>query len=107
MKRDEHIGAVFDALADPTRRRVVRHLTEHGPATPTEIAEHVPVSRQAISKHLAALGDAGLVAVVRDGREARYRLTPAPLTDAMRWMADTGAEWDDRLEALQRHLRKG
>jgi DNA-binding transcriptional ArsR family regulator len=96
--------AVFSALSDPTRRRVIRALSEEGPVTATELAERIPVSRQAIAKHLASLEDAGLVASSVDGRSRRFRLTPGPMREAMGWMADVGAEWDDRLEALRRHL---
>ena len=98
------VDAVFTALSDPTRRRVMRLLSTDGPVTATELAERIPVSRQAIVKHLTALEDAGLVASSVDGRHRRFRLTPGPMRDAMGWMADVGAEWDDRLEALRRHL---
>lgn len=57
-----------------------------------------------MAKHLGALADAGLVEPARQGREARYRLTPAPFEAAALWMAALGAEWDRRLEALQSHL---
>jgi DNA-binding transcriptional ArsR family regulator len=105
-RKDERAGAVFAALSDPTRREVVRYLTAHGPSTPTELAAHIPVTRQAISKHLVALGDAGLVSMERAGREAVYRLTPAPLAHAMSWMADAGAAWDERIDALRDYLRR-
>jgi DNA-binding transcriptional ArsR family regulator len=67
----------------------------------------MPVSRQAVVKHMQALADAGLVTGERIGREQRYQLTPAPFTDAMAWMADVGAAWDTRLARLQRRLAKG
>ena len=73
--RERGVDAVFQALADPTRRAVVRLLSD-GPGTATEIADRLPVSRQAVSKHLAALDEAGLVTGERTGREVRYRLTP-------------------------------
>jgi DNA-binding transcriptional ArsR family regulator len=98
------VDAVFAALSDPTRRDVVRYLSEEGPVTATELAERIPVSRQAIAKHLSALEDAGLVASSVEGRSRRFRLTPGPMREAMGWMADVGAEWDDRLDALKRHL---
>jgi DNA-binding transcriptional ArsR family regulator len=97
------VDSVFAALSDPTRRQVMRCLAE-GPTTATELAGRVPVSRQAIAKHLGALEEAGLVASDLDGRARRYRLTPGPLTDAMTWMAEVGGEWDRRLAALRRHL---
>jgi ArsR family transcriptional regulator, cadmium/lead-responsive transcriptional repressor len=95
---------VFDALADPTRREVVRLLAERGEATASALAADLPVSRQAVAKHLGVLRDAGLAEVERSGREARYRFTPAPMLDAAAWMADTGARWDRRLARLQRTL---
>ena len=89
-------GAVFGALADPTRRYVVRCLAEGGPVTATELAERLPITRQAVTKHLAALHDAGLVERAKEGRETRYRLTPDPFTDAMRWLPVVGAGWARR-----------
>jgi DNA-binding transcriptional ArsR family regulator len=100
----DRAGPVFAALADPTRRDVVGYLATHGDATATELAGVLPVTRQAVSKHLAALGAAGLVERRKAGREARYSLTPEPLGDAAAWMADVGAQWDERLAALGRHL---
>ena len=97
-------GRVFDALADPNRRYVLEALAERETATATELAAELPVTRQAVSKHLAALNEAGLVESRREGRETRYELTPAPLGAAMDWMASGGAEWDARLAALRRHL---
>jgi DNA-binding transcriptional ArsR family regulator len=97
-------GPVFEALGDPTRRQVVRRLAEGGPASATQLAAELPVSRQAVAKHLAALEDAGLVEGEREGRERRFRLTPAPLSEAAAWMADVGAEWDRRLHRLRRRL---
>jgi DNA-binding transcriptional ArsR family regulator len=96
--------AVFAALADPTRRRLIAELGSRGSATATELAADLPVTRQAVAKHLGALSSAGLVDGRRRGRETRYTLTPRPLADAARWMAEVGAQWDDRLEALRRHL---
>lgn len=104
MRRDP--GFVFDALGDPTRREVVLHLGHLGSATPTQLTRCVPVSRQAISKHLAALERAGLVTFERRGRETVYRLTPRPLEDAVSWMAQVGADWDARLAALRSQLKR-
>lgn len=93
-------GAVFDALADPTRRAVLRNVAERGPLTATELAADLPVTRQAVAKHLAVLRDAGLVEPARDGRELRYSATPAPMVEASGWLERTGAAWDGRLARL-------
>jgi DNA-binding transcriptional ArsR family regulator len=97
---DDRIGAVFAALADPTRRQVVQSLSQQPGLTASSLAGDLPMTRQAVTKHLAALDRAGLVEGRREGREMRYSLTPAPLADAMRWMDDVGAQWDARLAKL-------
>lgn len=95
------MDAVFSALSDPTRRAVIRSLSDDGPSSVTELAARLPVSRQAIAKHLDALETAGLVSATTAGRSRRYRLTPRPMAEAMAWMADVGAQWDERLESLR------
>ena len=97
---------VFDALADPTRRRMLSVLGERETATATELAAGLPITRQAVAKHLAALAAAGLVEPTREGREVRYRLTPEPLSGAMAWMATVGGRWDTRLEDLRRRMEE-
>jgi DNA-binding transcriptional ArsR family regulator len=103
---DDRVDAVFSALSDPTRRAVIRSLSDGGPATLARLAEKLPVTRQAVSKHLAALEQAGLVTATAAGRRRTYRLTPGPLTEAMGWMVDVGAEWDSRLDALRRYVER-
>ncbi|HEV3227563.1 MAG TPA: metalloregulator ArsR/SmtB family transcription factor [Acidimicrobiales bacterium] len=95
-------GAVFEALADPTRRQVLSLVGRHGPVTATELAEQLPVSRQAVAKHLDALRTAGLVESDRHGRDVRFGLKPEGLDRAAAWMDEVGAGWDRRLEALTR-----
>jgi DNA-binding transcriptional ArsR family regulator len=95
---------VFAALADPTRRRVIDRLSRQGPSSATELAASLPISRQAVAKHLSLLEEAGLVTGERSGRVRRFRLTPGPLAEAASWMASVGSDWDDRLDALRRHL---
>jgi len=104
---EEQVGAVFAALADPTRRQVVQSLAGGSTITASRLAQDLPITRQAVAKHLSALDHAGLVAAERRGRETHYRLTPAPLTEAATWMAAVGAQWDDRLDALRSHLTRG
>lgn len=99
-------GPVFEALADPTRRRLMTLLGERGGASATELSKEVPVTRQAVMKHLSALAAAGLATSAREGRDVRYRLTPEPLSGAMAWMADVGAQWDERLATLKRTIEE-
>ena len=99
------VDAVFAALADPTRRAVIGRLAQE-PASASRLAGELPVSRQAVAKHLAALDRAGLVAARREGRETRYTLDPAPMGEAMAWMASVGAQWDERLARLARRARR-
>jgi DNA-binding transcriptional ArsR family regulator len=97
-------GPVFAALADPTRREVVRLLAGRPGLTASALAAELPVSRQAIAKHLAQLREAGLAEAEVAGRETRYRLTPEPLAGAMAWMVEAGGRWDTRLDRLKRQL---
>ena len=98
--------AVFAALSDPTRRALVEALSRDGEATATQLSTGFPMTRQAVVKHLGALGQAGLVTGQRVGREQRYRLEPGALEPAVEWMAGVGAAWDERLAALKRHLAR-
>lgn len=100
----DRVGAVFAALADPSRRTIVERLATAGRATPTELAEELPMTRQAVTKHLATLEQAGLVRGRREGRNTVYRPDPAPLRDANAWIDRVGAQWDERLAALARHV---
>jgi DNA-binding transcriptional ArsR family regulator len=99
-------GRVFEALADPTRREIVRLLAERGPLTATELASPTGVSRQAVAKHLAALRLAGLATVTRDGREAPHELRTTPFAEAEAWMRAVGADWNQRLGALKSMLER-
>ena len=103
-RADDRANAVFAALSDPTRRALLTTIADHPAATATELAAQLPISRQAVLKHLNALTSAGLLDRTRSGREVRYRFTPAPLSEAVDWMTTVGAGWDDRLALLRRQL---
>lgn len=104
-RADAAAGAVFDALADPTRRSVLRAVADDGPLTATELAARLPVTRQAVAKHLDTLRDAGLVTSAKEGRDVRFAFEPAPLDGAVAWIAAVGERWDHRLAALERAVR--
>ncbi|WP_369194306.1 ArsR/SmtB family transcription factor [Streptomyces djakartensis] len=98
----EVVDSVIGALADPTRRRLLDVLAAQGQATATTLAQQLPVSRQAVVKHLAVLDAAGLVTGSRVGREVRYAVRPDALDTTARWMASLAAEWDRRLARIKR-----
>ena len=95
------VDSVLVALADPMRRQVLELLAVQGEATATTLAERLPVSRQAVVKHLAVLDAAGLVSGNRVGREVRYAVRPAALDATARWMAGLAADWDRRLAHIK------
>jgi DNA-binding transcriptional ArsR family regulator len=98
------VDDVFDALADPTRRFVLELLAGRESASQSELAAQLPVTRQAVAKHLSTLRAAGLVRSERRGREIHYALEGAPLDKAAAWLERLGSEWDERLAALSRHV---
>lgn len=93
---------LLNALSDPTRRAVFERLNERGPASASQLASEMPVSRQAISKHLGLLGSVGLVERSEQGREVVYSARVAPLADVATWLEQVGSSWDTRLERLKR-----
>jgi DNA-binding transcriptional ArsR family regulator len=96
---------VFVALADPSRRAILAELAAGGPATATDLAARLPISRQGIAKHLALLAVAGLVvAEPGERRRVRYRLQSAPMQVAQQFLAALARDWDSRLQALADHL---
>jgi len=96
------VDSVLVALANPTRRQLLDLLAAQGEATATTLAERLPVSRQAVVKHLAVLDAAGLVSGSRVGREVRYAVRPAALDATARWMAALAVDWDRRLANIKR-----
>ena len=100
---------LWEAVADPSRRKVLDLILAHGQATPTTLAAELPFTRQAVAKHLAVLTRAGLVEAHRHGREVRYTVRPERLDAAARAMARAAqamaaaaARWDQRLDAIKR-----
>ena len=99
---------VFEALADPTRREVMRRLAEGGPATATELAGDLPVTRQAVAKHLAVLENANLLASVRRGREKLHYLNAVPIHEiGERWISKYDRRRLEALSALKKALEDG
>jgi DNA-binding transcriptional ArsR family regulator len=107
MPRDIEAVAeqVFVALADPTRRTILAALASGGPATATDLAGQLPITRQGIAKHLGLLADAGLVTAEQgERRRVRYRLRSAPMQLAQQFLAALARDWDGPLDALRDHL---
>lgn len=97
--------AVFAALAEPTRRSILSSLAARGPATATDLAGLLPISRQAITKHLELLAASGLVlAEPGERRRIRYRVNAAPMTVAQSYLAALARDWDSKLARLRRSL---
>jgi DNA-binding transcriptional ArsR family regulator len=98
--------AVFAALADPNRRAILAALAQDGPATATDLAARLPITRQGIAKHLGLLADAGLVAAEPgERRRIRYRLQSDPMRVAQQFLAALARDWDGPLAALRSHLQ--
>lgn len=102
------LDAVFSALSDPTRRQVVEELLAEGETSVPRLVGRLPMSRQAVAKHLAALEDAGLVQRAPGaGREVRYAPRPGALDEAATWMGRAERDWDRRLARLKRAVERG
>ncbi|HTD08183.1 MAG TPA: metalloregulator ArsR/SmtB family transcription factor [Solirubrobacteraceae bacterium] len=96
------VGSVFAALADPTRRLMVEELLRDGTTSVPALSARLPITRQAVAKHLSALDNAGLVErAAAPGREVRYRLRAGALAPAAAWLAQAEAAWDGRLARLK------
>jgi DNA-binding transcriptional ArsR family regulator len=101
----DRLSLTFAALADPTRRQIVDRLSL-GEAAVTELAEPLPISMPAVSRHLKVLEKAGLVVRGRDAQWRPSRLRSEPLSEAMDWMESRKQEWEQRIDRLDRHLRE-
>jgi len=102
-KRSDRIDAVFKALADPTRRKVIERLVS-APASTSELAEPFQMALPSFLQHLRVLEDAGLVTSTKEGRTRTYRLSPAGLESAQGWLADQRRLWERRLDQLDAFL---
>ena len=105
---DERVGEVFAALADSTRRQMVAELLREGTTSAPALSAVLPITRQAVAKHLSALDHAGLIErAPTSGREVRYRLRAGALTPASAWLRDAEAAWDARLARLKDAVERG
>jgi ArsR family transcriptional regulator, cadmium/lead-responsive transcriptional repressor len=100
--RTEPDDDLWAAIADPSRRRVLDLLVQRGEASASSLAGQVPFSRQAVSKHLAALEEAGLIGRRKQGREVLYRVDADRLDQASRAMVEVARQWDRRLDTIKR-----
>lgn len=100
------VDLVFQALADPHRRALLDRLRRDGDQTLTQLCDRMPMSRQAVSKHLAVLGQADLVRARRQGRTRVHTLNATPLRDVTAWLADYARLWDERLDQLRSYLEE-
>jgi DNA-binding transcriptional ArsR family regulator len=98
------VETIFNAVADPTRRLILDRLRAHGPLSIKQLADPLPISRQAVTKHLDILLDSDLVEMRRVGRERMHFLTPKPLQELEEWLQPYSESWDRRLTRLQQHL---
>jgi ArsR family transcriptional regulator, cadmium/lead-responsive transcriptional repressor len=100
--RTEPDDQLWSAIADPSRRRVLDLLVRGGEASASSLADEVPFSRQAVSKHLVVLEEVGLISRRKQGREVLYRVEAARLDQATRAMAELASRWDRRLDAIKK-----
>ena len=97
-------AAVFAALGEPTRIRLLDRLGDGVPRSITRLAEGMPISRQALTKHLRILEAAGLTSAKHEGRETLYRIDPGGLLAAEAWIGDVSRQWDSAIDRLKRHV---
>jgi DNA-binding transcriptional ArsR family regulator len=100
----DHLSSTFSALADPTRREILRRLVEQGDAAVTELAEPFSISLQAVSKHLKVLEKAGLIARERNAQLRLSRVRAAPLREAAEWFDDYRQLWEASFDRLGSRL---
>lgn len=97
-------ATIFAALGEPTRIRLLDRLGDGAPRSIARLAEGMPMSRQALTKHLRVLEGAGLATAIRDGRETLYRIDPGGLLAAEAWIGEVSRQWDAAIDRLKRHV---
>ena len=100
------LAQLFAALGEPTRLRVVNRLRDGVEQSIAGLATDLPITRQALTKHLKVLEAAGLASSRRNGRETVYSIDPAGLVAAERWIADVSSQWDDVIDRLKKHVER-
>jgi DNA-binding transcriptional ArsR family regulator len=100
--RTEPDDELWAAIADPSRRRVLDLLVQRGEATASTLADQVPFTRQAVSKHLVVLEEAGMISRRKEGREVLFQVDADRLDQATRAMAEVARQWDRRLDSIKR-----
>ncbi len=105
-RRPMAAAPLFAALGDPTRLELVARLSREGPQSISALTEDSTISRQAVTKHLEILEEAGLAASHREGRERIFALRPQRLAVAHRYLDQIGRQWDAAIDRLQTHLEK-
>jgi DNA-binding transcriptional ArsR family regulator len=106
MTPDNTVNTLLIALADPTRRQIVEILSDGQALSVSEITGHFGMSRQAVTKHLTILNDAGILACERHGRDRHNRLQPRGLDPLREWFSHYSAFWDNRLVALKQQVEQ-
>jgi len=99
-------ATIFAALGEPTRIGLIDQLGDGAPRSISTLARDLPISRQALTKHLRVLEAAGLATVERDGRETLYRIDPAGLLAAEAWIGTVSRQWDSAIDRLKRHVEE-
>lgn len=106
MNKTEQKRDVFIAIADPTRRKLIRLLASAEELPLHDLTEHFQMGRTAVSKHLAILKEADLVSNRKSGRETRYRLNPEPLEEVKDWLSFYEQFWNEKAKRLRKLLEE-
>ena len=98
--------SVFNAVADPTRRKLLEELRRSGPLSVNQLAAPLPITRQAVTKHLDILRASGLIQIHRVGRKRLHSLDVEPLREVGTWLEPYAEQWDRRLQRLKLHMEE-